>query len=69
MSRIKSPLLIVSQPKDLVFPDEMIQRTVAEAKKAGRDVSHVTIQGARGHLDGVISMKQAEGAVKAFLEK
>ena len=47
----------------------MIQRTLAEAKKAGRDVSHVTIQGTRGHLDGVISMKQAEGAVKAFLEK
>ena len=69
MSRIKAPLLIVNQPKDLVFPDEMIQRTVAEAKQAGRDVTHVTIQGARGHLDGVISMKQAEGAVKAFLEK
>jgi len=27
------------------------------------------IQGTRGHLDGVISMKQAEGAIRAFLEK
>ncbi len=31
--------------------------------------SYFTINGSRGHLDGVISMKQAEGAVKAFLEK
>lgn len=69
MSRIKAPLLIVSQPKDLVFTPDTIERTVEAAKKAGRDVTHVTIQGTRGHLDGVISMKQAEGAVKAFLEK
>ena len=48
---------------------EMIRRSVAEAKKAGRDVTHVTINGSRGHLDGVISMKQAEGAIRAFLEK
>lgn len=69
MSRIKAPLLIVSQPRDLVFTPDTIERTVEAAKKAGRDVTHVTIQGTRGHLDGVISMKQAEGAVKAFLEK
>lgn len=69
MSRIKAPLLIVSQPRDLVFTPDTIERTVEAAKKAGRDVTHVTIQGTRGHLDGVISMKQVEGAVKAFLEK
>lgn len=69
MGKIKAPLLIVSQPRDLVFTQDTIERTVEAAKKAGRDVTHVTIQGTRGHLDGVISMKQAEGAVKAFLEK
>lgn len=69
MARIRAPLLVISQPKDLVFTDEMIGRTVAAAKEAGRDVSHVTIQGSRGHLDGVISMKQAEGAIKAFLDR
>ncbi|CAM5180093.1 putative acyltransferase OS=Bosea thiooxidans OX=53254 GN=ARD30_22430 PE=3 SV=1 [Bosea thiooxidans] len=47
----------------------MVARTVKAAQDAGRDVTHVTIDGVRGHLDGVMSMKQAEGAIRAFLAK
>lgn len=68
-SKIKAPVLMITQPKDLVFTSDMIARTVEGMKQGGVDVSHVTIQGTRGHLDGVISMKQAEGAIRAFLEK
>lgn len=69
MAKIKAPMLYITQPKDLVFTPDAVERTLKAAKDAGRDITHVTIDGARGHLDGVVSMKQAEGAIRAFLEK
>lgn len=69
MAKIKAPMLLITQPKDLVFTPDMVATTVKTAKAAGRDITHATIDGARGHLDGVVSMKQAEGAIRAFLEK
>jgi len=69
MAKIKAPMLYITQPKDLVFTPDAVERTLKAAKDAGRDITHVTIDGVRGHLDGVISMKQAEGAIRAFLEK
>ncbi|MNY78915.1 homoserine O-acetyltransferase [compost metagenome] len=69
MAKIRAPMLLVTQPKDLVFTPDMVARTVKAAQDAGREITHVTIEGARGHLDGVISMKQAEGAIRAFLDK
>lgn len=68
-TRIKAPVLLITQPKDLVFTADAVDRTAETLKKGGVDVTHVHIQGSRGHLDGVISMKQAEGAIRAFLEK
>jgi homoserine O-acetyltransferase len=67
--KIKAPVLLITQPKDLVFTADMVDRTAESLKKGGVDVTHVHIQGSRGHLDGVISMKQAEGAIRDFLEK
>lgn len=69
MTRIRAPLLYITQPKDLVFTPEIVARTVEAAREAGRDITHLTIDGVRGHLDGVMSMKQAEGAIRAFLER
>jgi homoserine O-acetyltransferase len=68
-SKIKAPVLMITQPKDLVFTTDTIGKTAEAMKQAGVDLTHVTIQGTRGHLDGVISMKQAEGAIRTFLEK
>lgn len=68
-AKIKAPVLLITQPKDLVFTADTVDRTAETLKKGGVDLTHVLIQGARGHLDGVISMKQAEGAIRAFLEK
>ncbi len=67
--KIKAPVLLINQPKDLVFPPDAIERTSDALKKAGVNVTRAEITGTRGHLDGVISMKQAEGAIRAFLEK
>ncbi|WP_306226539.1 E22 family MetX-like putative esterase [Bosea beijingensis] len=69
MAKIKAPMLLITQPKDLVFTPDMVATTVKAAKEAGRDITHATIDGSRGHLDGVMSMKQAEGAIRAFMEK
>ncbi len=68
-TKIKAPVLLITQPRDLVFTADMVDRTADTLKKGGVDVTHVHIHGVRGHLDGVISMKQAEGAIRAFLEK
>ena len=68
-TRIKAPLLLITQPKDLVFTADGVERTVETLRKGGVDVTHVLLQGTRGHLDGVISMKQAEGAIRAFRAK
>ena len=69
MAKIRAPMLYITQPKDLVFTAETVAATLKAAKDAGRDITHVTIDGVRGHLDGVISMKQAEGAIRAFLAR
>ena len=69
MAKIKAPMLLITQPKDLVFTPDMVATTVKAAKAAGRDITHTTIDGSRGHLDGVMSMKQAEGEIRAFLAK
>lgn len=69
MKKITAPILYITQPKDLVFTTETVDQTLKAAKDAGRDITHVAIDGARGHLDGVMSMKQAEGAIRAFLAR
>ena len=38
-------------------------------KDAGLSVQQVQLQGDRGHLDGVLNIKQAEGAIRDFLAK
>jgi homoserine O-acetyltransferase len=68
-TKIKAPMLLITQPKDLVFTADAIEKTAETLKKGGVNVTQAYIQGTRGHLDGVISMKQAEGAIRAFLEK
>lgn len=69
LKRIKAPALVISSPKDLVFPPGGIQATIDGLKAGGNAVEHVPLAGNRGHLDGVVSMKQAEAAIGAFLAK
>ncbi|MGL5733678.1 MAG: E22 family MetX-like putative esterase, partial [Beijerinckiaceae bacterium] len=69
LAKMKMPVLLINSPKDLVFADSAVQKTADALKAGGTPVTHVRLQGNRGHLDGVLTIKQAEGAIKDFLEK
>lgn len=69
LAKVKAPVLLITQPRDLVFHTDAVSQTADLLKKAGGNVEQVFLKGTRGHLDGVLSMKQAEGPIKAFLEK
>jgi homoserine O-acetyltransferase len=66
---IKRPTLIIYSPGDLVFPADSVRRTADAIKANGAPVETVELQGTRGHLDGVLNIKQAEKAIAAFLAK
>ena len=69
MAKIKAPALLIYSPKDLVFPADSVKKTAEVLKSGGAIVEIVTLDGTRGHLDGVLSIKQAEKAIAAFLAK
>ncbi len=69
LKAIKAPALVIYSPGDLVFPAEGVRRTGAALKANGVPVELVELAGNRGHLDGVLSIKQAEKAISAFLAK
>jgi homoserine O-acetyltransferase len=66
---IRAPTLIVYSAGDLIFPAEGVQRTGAALKANGVPVEMVELEGSRGHLDGVLNIKQAEKAISTFLAK
>lgn len=69
LARIKAPTLLISSPKDQVFPADGIRRMRDQLKANGIAIEHVELAGNRGHLDGVISIKQADAAIAAFLAR
>ncbi len=69
VKKIKAPVLLIHSPKDLVFPGAGVDDTAKRLKDAGLSVQQVQLQGDRGHLDGVLNIKQAEGAIRDFLAK
>ena len=46
-----------------------MKRTAEAIKANGAPVELVALDGKRGHLDGVLSVKQAEKEIAAFLAK
>jgi homoserine O-acetyltransferase/O-succinyltransferase len=69
LKAIKAPALLIYSPGDLVFPADSVKRTGATLKANGVPVELVELAGNRGHLDGVLNIKQAENAISAFLAK
>ena len=69
LKAIKAPTLLVYSPGDLVFPADSVKRTGATLKANGVPVEMVELAGNRGHLDGVLNIKQAEKAIAAFVGK
>ncbi|MCP4347585.1 MAG: homoserine O-acetyltransferase [Desulfobacterales bacterium] len=69
LQRIDSPTLIIHTDEDLIFFPEEVRETAAFIRSDGTPVEIVELQGTRGHLDGVLNIKQAGAKIKAFLEK
>ncbi|MEQ1716775.1 MAG: alpha/beta fold hydrolase, partial [Hyphomicrobium sp.] len=67
LKKIKAPILLITQPDDLVFHADGVKQMVDSVKAAGGKIDHVMLAGSRGHLDGVLSMKQAEGKIAEFV--
>ena len=66
---IKAPALLIYSPGDLVFPADGVRRTARGPQGQRRAVELVELHGNRGHLDGVLNIKQAEKSIAAFLAK
>ncbi len=69
LKAIKAPALIVYSPTDALFPADSVIRTADAIKANGAPVKLVALDGKRGHLDGVLGIKQAEKEISAFLAK
>jgi homoserine O-acetyltransferase len=69
LNKIKAPVLLITQPEDLVFHPDGVTRTVEGLEDGGAPVEHVTLEGSHGHLDGLVSIKQAEKKIAEFLAK
>jgi homoserine O-acetyltransferase/O-succinyltransferase len=69
LKAIKAPALLIYSPGDLVFPADGVKRTAEAIKGNGAPVELIALEGNRGHLDGVVSMKQAEKAIATFLAR
>jgi homoserine O-acetyltransferase/O-succinyltransferase len=69
LARIDAPTLIIHQPEDLIFYPALVQQTASLIGADGTPLKRVEIAGARGHLDGVLSLAQVGDVLEAFLEQ
>ena len=69
LKAMKAPALIIYSPTDLFFPADSVKRTAEAIKANGVTVETFELDGKRGHLDGVLSVKAAEKQIAAFLAK
>jgi homoserine O-acetyltransferase/O-succinyltransferase len=69
LAKIKAPTLMIYSPKDMVFMADYVRKTADILKSGGAAVQTVELAGNRGHLDGVLTIKQAEKAIAEFLAK
>ena len=69
LKAIKAPALLVYSPTDAFFPPDSVKRTAEAIKANGAAVETFVLDGKRGHLDGVLSIKSAEKEIAALLAK
>ncbi|MDR5899219.1 homoserine O-acetyltransferase [Halomonas vilamensis] len=68
LSAIDAPALMLYSENDLVFAPEGVRHTAELIKADGTDVTLETLEGNRGHLDGVVSIDQASDTLREFLK-
>jgi homoserine O-acetyltransferase len=69
LKAIKAPALLIYSPSDALFPADGVKRTAEAIRANGAPAELVALDGKRGHLDGVLSIKQAEKEIAAFLAR
>ncbi|MFQ3790300.1 E22 family MetX-like putative esterase [Halomonas sp. A29] len=67
LARIDAPTLILYSENDLVFAAEGVRETAELIEDGGASVELVTLDGKRGHLDGVLGIDQAGERIRTFL--
>lgn len=67
LARIEAPTLILYSENDLVFAPEGVRKTAELIETGGAEVELMTLEGKRGHLDGVLGIDQAGERIRAFL--
>ncbi|TVU91016.1 E22 family MetX-like putative esterase [Vreelandella titanicae] len=67
LAAIEAPTLMLYSENDLVFAPEGVRGTAELIEADGTDVTLETLEGNRGHLDGVVSINQASDTLRAFL--
>ncbi|MDX5432399.1 MAG: homoserine O-acetyltransferase [Halomonas sp.] len=67
LARIEAPTLILYSESDLVFAPEGVRQTAELIEAGGTEVETVTLEGKRGHLDGVVAIDQAGERIRDFL--
>ena len=68
LAAIEAPTLMLYSENDLVFAPQGVRRTAELIEADGTDVTLETLEGNRGHLDGVVSIDQASDTLRAFLK-
>ncbi len=68
LAAIEAPTLMLYSENDLVFAPEGVRRTAELIEADGTEVTLETLEGNRGHLDGVLSIDQASDTLRAFLQ-
>jgi homoserine O-acetyltransferase len=69
LKAMKAPALIIYSPTDAFFPADSVKRTAEAIKANGAPVETFVLDGKRGHLDGVLSVRAAEKEIAALLAK
>ena len=68
LAAIEAPTLMLYSENDLVFAPEGVRRTAELIEADGTEVTLETLEGNRGHLDGVVSIEQASETLREFLK-
>lgn len=67
LAAIEAPTLMLYSETDLVFSPEGVRRTAELIEADGNEVILQTLDGPRGHLNGVVAIEQASDTLKEFL--
>jgi homoserine O-acetyltransferase len=69
LKKIKAPMLLLPAKGDLLLFPDMSRRVRDIVQANGGKVEYMELVGEAGHLDGLLAIGQAGGAIKAFLAK